>query len=178
MADKVETRPDTRRTQAQANGRPSSERQPGASPDIGRDMADTRTDARRTHRGQSCKRKADTWRTHGGQGLEAWTKRTQAGHKARGGHMAGKREADTRPTSSGDAAGLCFLRENTSVNGLGNKERTQGGQVADKDRRSNKTRRTSGGHKADTWRTSSGDVAKATNTRRTRTGGAAKPDNT
>ena len=68
--------------------------------------------------------KTDTGQTQGGRMADkVWKrgKRTQAGHKARGGHMAG-----TRRTSSGDAARAYrgqpfFLRENPTANCLGKK---------------------------------------------------------
>ena len=171
----METRPDTRRTQAQADGRPSLERRPkpDASPDIGRDG-----------------RKADTSRTklqtQGGHMVDKVWKRGQSGLKP---------DTGTRWTHGGQVAeadklwgrGQPFfpLREKPAVNGLGNKWRTltsggqglevwpkpttQGGHMADKlgrrgqsqqhkadkDWRRGQTRQ----HKADKRRTHGGKVA-------------------
>ena len=97
------------------------------------------------------------------RGASSW--RTQDGHMEdrRGGpkgHMAGKwRLADTRPKSFGDAAGLFFLRENPTVNDLGNKRRTQGGQVADKWRARTGGAAKSQQRKVGKWQTQGGHMA-------------------
>ena len=63
----------------------------------------------------------DTWRTHGGQGLEARPKRTHDAHMVdtwwtQGGHM-GDKPGGTQPEP---IAASFFLRESPAVNYLGN----------------------------------------------------------
>ena len=100
-------------------------------------MADTR----RAHGGQMAGQvwKADTWLTQGGHMADKVWRHAQSRLKA------GTRRADTRRTRRGQA----------------HSRRTKSGHIAEHAAKADLHAETQGGHKTNTWRTSSGDAARA-----------------